>query len=69
MAYIQGIIAIVGGVVFLILGYTEWFSHILDRFNLPLGDSFTSIVLGYVFLIGGIIWVSYGVMKSTRNSY
>ena len=66
MAYIQGIIGIVGGIVFLILGYTEWFSHILNRFNIPLGDSFTSIVLGYVFLIGGVLWISYGVMKSKR---
>jgi hypothetical protein len=66
MTYIQGIVGIVGGLVFLILGYTDWFDGILDRFNIPYGDVFTSRVLGYVFLIGGVIWILYGVIKKRR---
>jgi hypothetical protein len=69
MAYIQGIIGIVGGGVLLILDYTDWFSSLLDRFNIPSGDSLTSIALGFAFLIGGVIWISYGVIKNRRNSY
>jgi hypothetical protein len=67
MAYIQGVIGIVGGLVFLILGYTDWFGGILDRFNIPSGDLFTSRVLGYVLLIGGVIWILYGVIKKRRS--
>ena len=67
MAYFQGVLGILAGLAFLGLGYTDWFKSIFEHFNIAIGDLLVSKVLGYFFLIGGIIWIFYGAFKKGKS--